>query len=134
MNLQNARVVRNKLRNDGALKSAGCSNNAVSFYPALRGFDCETGSAFKPANILYFYATTNGGCYPFCIVDKILGDLLLGRKPVRIDVRKFHAGKSIMPGRTIGHQRVPSLRAPAFRDTVPLEDDVRHAACGQMLA
>ena len=29
-----------------------------------------------------------------------------------------------MPGRPVGHQRIPAFRTPAFRDPVPLEDNV----------
>ena len=39
-----------------------------------------------------------------------------------------------MPGRTIGNQRVPSFRAPPFGNSVPLQDEVRHAAVAQVLA
>jgi hypothetical protein len=33
-----------------------------------------------------------------------------------------------MPGGTIGNQRVPSFRAPAFRNSVALQNEVRHTA------
>ena len=39
-----------------------------------------------------------------------------------------------MPGRTIGNQGVPSFRAPAFGNSVPLQHEVRHAAVTQVLA
>ena len=39
-----------------------------------------------------------------------------------------------MPGRTIGNQRVPSFRAPAFGNSVPLQNEVRHAPFAQVLA
>ena len=39
-----------------------------------------------------------------------------------------------MPGRSVGDQGVPPLRAPALGDAVPLQDEVRHAAVAQVLA
>ncbi|GAA2207440.1 hypothetical protein GCM10009850_028980 [Nonomuraea monospora] len=39
-----------------------------------------------------------------------------------------------MPGGPVRHQGVPPLRAPALRDAVPFQDEVRHSAVGQMLA
>jgi len=39
-----------------------------------------------------------------------------------------------VPGGTVGDQRIPSRRAPAFGDTVALEDEVRHAALSEMFA
>ncbi|BAV51325.1 Uncharacterized protein MLTONO_6423 [Mesorhizobium loti] len=38
-----------------------------------------------------------------------------------------------MPGRAIGNERVPSLRAPALGNPAALEDKMRHAAFAQML-
>ncbi|GAA0982949.1 hypothetical protein GCM10009555_053670 [Acrocarpospora macrocephala] len=38
-----------------------------------------------------------------------------------------------MPGGSVRDQGVPPLRAPALRDAMPLHDEVRHTAVGQML-
>ncbi|MNP42783.1 hypothetical protein D3C76_1365700 [compost metagenome] len=37
-----------------------------------------------------------------------------------------------MPGRTIGHQRIPAAGAPALGDTVALQHQVRHAELAQV--
>jgi hypothetical protein len=39
-----------------------------------------------------------------------------------------------MPGRAIGDQGIPPLRAPALGDPAALEDEMRHPAFAQMLA
>jgi len=65
---------------------------------------------------------------------KIVRNLLLGGKGIGIDIGEFHTRKTIMPGRTIGNQGVPPLRAPAFGNAVPLKDEMRYAGLAQMLA
>ncbi|MNT38137.1 hypothetical protein D3C72_1743200 [compost metagenome] len=39
-----------------------------------------------------------------------------------------------MPGRTVGHQRVPAFAAPALGDPLALDDEVRNAVVRQVFA
>ncbi|MNN40429.1 hypothetical protein D3C81_1545040 [compost metagenome] len=39
-----------------------------------------------------------------------------------------------MPGRAIGDQRIPAPGAPGFGDAIALQDEVRNAKLGQVLA
>ena len=51
-----------------------------------------------------------GAAILLCIGDKIFRNLLLGRRRHRVGIRKFHARKSIMPGRTDWQPESPISR------------------------
>ncbi len=67
------------------------------------------------------------------IGDEIVRHLLLRHEGIGI-AGKRHVGKPVVPGRPVGDQRVPAVRAPAFGDPVALEHDMRDARPAQMLA
>ena len=59
---------------------------------------------------------------------EVVRDLVLGRERIRVEVRELETGKAVMPGRSVGDQRVPPLGAPTLGDAMALEDEMRHAA------
>ena len=134
MDLQYSRNVRNNGRGDRALERSGGGNHVVGFDHALRRFDTEAGPADIPLHILYLHAAADGGGDLFRVGDEIVRNLLFMGKGVGIDIGKLHTRKPVVPGRTIRDHGVPSFRAPAFGNSVPLQNEVRHAAVAQVLA
>ena len=76
----------------------------------------------------------DGSCDLLRVGFEILHDPVFGGKAAGIDVGERHAWKSVMPGRTVGDERVPSFRAPALGNPMPFDDEMRHAAFAQVLA
>src|SRR5262245_18730348 len=64
---------------------------------------------------------------------EVVGDLLLRHEGFRIAV-ELQAREPVVPGGSVGHQRVPASGAPFLGNTPPLQDDVRHASVAQVLA
>ena len=60
---------------------------------------------------------------------EIVNNLILGRERIRADVGKCHARETVVPGRSIGDQRIPPLRPPALGDPVPLQNKVGNTPC-----
>jgi hypothetical protein len=134
VDLQDARIFRHHGRDHRALERPGGGNYAGGFDHAVRGFYAETRSANIPFHFRDLHAATDGRRDQFGVSDKIVRDPFLGGKGIGIDIGELQTGKSIVPGRTVGHQRVPSFRAPAFGNSATLQDEVRHAAVAEVLA
>ena len=104
---------------------------------ALRRFDTEAGPADASAShVLDLHATSGSGASIIsAYATKVIGNhppwaqRHRARQPENV-----HAREPVMPGRTVGDQGVPSFRAPALGDAVPLQNEVRHAAGAQVLA
>ncbi len=116
------------------LESASGGNHASGLDHAIRGLDLETGPADQPLHFPDLYAAPDRRSDHVRVSDKIICNLFLGDKGIWAGIRKLHARETVMPGRAIGNQRVPSFGAPAFGDTPPLEDEMRHPALAQMFA
>jgi hypothetical protein len=134
MDLRDPGIFRNDGRNDRELERPGGGHHPVGFDHAIRRFDAEPGPANIPLHFPYLHAATDGGGDLLGVGDKIIRNLRLGGEGIGIDIGKLHVRESIMPGRTIGNQGIPSFRAPAFGNPVPLQNEVRHAAVAQVLA
>ena len=128
MDLHDSRIFGHHGRDHGALERPGGGNHAVGFDHAIGRFDPEAGASNILSHFLYLDAAADGRSDLFRVGDKIIRHLLLGSKSIRIEIGELHARKPIMPGGTIGNQRVPSFRAPAFRNSVALQNEVRHTA------
>jgi hypothetical protein len=79
-------------------------------------------------------ATADGGRDLFRVGDEIVDDLMLGREAIGIDAGESHVGKSVVPGRPVGNERIPPFRAPALRDPMALDDEMRRTALPQVRA
>ena len=123
----------NERRHDRALESPGRDNHIVGLDQPVGGFHGEAGPADVPLHFRDLHAAADGGGDFFCIGDEIVRDLLLVNESIG-GVRKLHPRKAVVPGRTISNQGVPSFRAPAFGNAVPLKDEMRDAALAEMLA
>ena len=68
------------------------------------------------------------------IAFQIIGHFLLGRKAVGAGYGKGLIGKTVVPGRAIGHQRIPAPRSPMFGQACAFDHQVRSATPGQVRA
>ena len=133
MHLGDARLLRNKRRDDWLLKGAGGDDDIVGLDAALRGGDGETGASGIAAQLGHLGAAADGGGDLFGIGGEVIGDLFLGHESVGGGV-ELHAGKAVMPGGAVGDQRIPPLGAPAFGDAAALKHQMRDTGPAQMLA
>ncbi|CDX15699.1 hypothetical protein MPL3356_20008 [Mesorhizobium plurifarium] len=134
MDLQDAGIGREERRDDGDLERSRRGHHAVGLDHAIRRLDAESRTADIPLHELDLDAAADRRIDLLGVGDEIVGDFLLGRKAVGTRHGKLHAWETVMPRRTVGHQRVPSLRAPALGDPAALEHEMRHPAFAQMLA
>ncbi len=133
MDLGDAGILRDQRRDDRLLKGAGGDDDVIGLDGALRGGDGETGASGIAAQLGHLDAAADGGGDLFGIGDEVIGDLFLGHEGVGGGV-ELHAGKAVMPGGTVGDQRIPPLGAPAFGDPAALEHQMRDTGAAQMLA
>ena len=67
------------------------------------------------------------------IVLEVVGHLVLAGKAVAVAL-ELQARKAVMPGRPVGHQRVPAPRAPGLGDALALQHQVLYAKLAQVFA
>ena len=89
---------------------------------ALGGFGAKSGASGILVECRYFDAAADRGGDLFRIGVEILDDPLLGGKALRIDAGERQGGKSVVPRRTVGDERIPPLGAPALGNPVALDD------------
>src|SRR4029077_6019970 len=65
---------------------------------------------------------------------EIRHDIVLGGKAAGIDPGERHARKPVMPGGTVGDERVPSFRAPALGNPIPFANESPHTLLARVLA
>jgi hypothetical protein len=133
MDLHNSCIVGNALRHHRVLKRPGGGDNVVGLDHPCRGFDAEARSPGISPHFLHLDPAANRGLDHFRIGDKIVGDLFFGDEGIGV-VSKRHAGKPVVPGRSISDQRVPSFRTPALSDAAAFKNEMRHLAFAQVFA
>ena len=134
MDLGEVGSLRYERRDHGNLESPRRGDHVTGFDDILRCLDTKSRTTIKTRNLFYLDTSTDRGLYAVGVIDKIIGDTLLGDKIIGTVVAEFHSRESVVPGRTVSHQRIPSFRAPAFRDTVSLQHDMANAIGTQMFA
>ena len=131
--LHHAGVVGHHRRDHRALERPGGGHDAAGVEHPVGRVDAEPEPAGVPADLPHLHAAAHRGLDPPGVGDEVVGDLLLGREAVGVAV-EGEAREPVVPGGSVGHQRVPARRAPALRDPAPLEHDVGHAVAAQVLA
>ena len=134
MDLPHGCVPRNDGRNDRGLERPGRRDHIGRLDRPLRGFGAKTRPARGAGDLQDLGPAADGRADPFGIGDEIIGHPVLAGKSIGGDVGEVHARKAVMPGRAIGHQRIPAFRSPAFGNAVPFKNKVRDPVAAQMLA
>ena len=116
------------------LESPRRGDHVTGFDDILRCLDTKPRTTIKTRNLFYLDTGTDRGLYPVGVIDEVIGDTLFCDKIIGTVVLEFQSREAIMPGRTVGHQRIPSFRAPAFCDTISLQHDMANAIGTQMFA
>src|SRR4029450_10324407 len=126
-----------QLRNNGTPEGAGCRDDAVGLDHACGGFNTEARTTDPSFDLQDVDTATDGGRDLLGIGAEIVRHRFLGREivwtDIPVDIRKCETRKAIVPCRAVRDQRVPSFRAPAFGDPMPLDHDMRPARLAQML-
>ncbi|MNH13271.1 hypothetical protein D3C79_728390 [compost metagenome] len=121
-------------RNQRALERTGGDHHVVGFDHTVRGFDGEAWTTDVALNLGHLDAGTHRCIEFFCIGFEVVGHLVFGGEGIRVQAIEFKAGETVVPGRAIGNQRIPTTGAPGFGDTVALYHQVRHAESAQVFA
>ena len=118
---------------DRALERTGGDHHVPGFDQPGTGVDREARTIAIALHALHFDPCADRCIEFFRIGFEVVRHLLLGGKGVRVKACEFQARKAVMPGRTIGDQRIPAPCAPRFGDTVALQHQVRHPKFAQVL-
>ncbi len=112
------RLVNRRNRRDDRLLERPCRRDQmIDHIGAGTGFDGKACTPGVAGNALDLDAGLDRRVECAGIALEVLGHLLLAREPVLIH-GEFKAGKPVMPGRTVGHQRVPAATAPRLGNAV----------------
>ncbi len=132
MNLGDRCHFRRDGRDDGALEGPGGDYHIGGFDQAVRRINGETRATDSALDLAHLHPGANRRIEFAGIGFEVLGHLVLGGKGIGIQAGEFEPGKSVMPGRAVGDQRIPARRAPGLGDAVALDHQVRHALAAQM--
>jgi len=121
-------------RDDRALERAGRGDQVGGVYRAVGSLDPEAGPVGMAERTLDLDAAADRCCDLGGIGGEVVGDPVLRREGVGVQVGELEAGEPVMPGRAVGDQRIPSLRPPPLGDPPAFEDQVRHVVAAQVLA
>ena len=132
MDLDDPGFCRNQGRDDRALEWAGGGDEVVGLEHASRSFDTK-------AALLLVACARDGDAAAdrsrnfFRVGTEVVHDAVPRRECVGVHVGERKAREPVVPGRPVGDQRVPALRAPAFSNPPPLEHEVRQAVAAEVL-
>ncbi|MNT41060.1 hypothetical protein D3C72_1774090 [compost metagenome] len=126
-------ALRHDLRIGRRLERAGCGNDVVCLDDAIGSRHPEAGTPLMPFHLPNFHAGTDRRLQHGGVALEILGHALFRRKGLRRNALEFHPGKTVMPGRSIRDQRIPTFRAPAFCDSAAFQHDMLHTHVREML-
>ena len=126
------RVARHDGRDDRGLEGAGRGDDEVGLDQTIRGLDAKAVLALLLTDRRHLHAGADGCVDALGVGAEVVGDLILGRERVGVDV-ELQSGEAVVPCGTVGDQRIPSPRAPAFGYAITLEYEVVDSLCGEML-
>ncbi|MCY1214686.1 hypothetical protein D9M72_265110 [compost metagenome] len=132
VDLPDAFILRRDRRNGRTLERAGGGHHAVGFDDAGGGFDRKAGPPGVAHHLPHLDAGADRRIKLLRIRLEISCHVVLAGEAVGVDV-KCHAREAVVPGRAVGHQRVPAPGAPCLGNTVALQDEVRHPESAQVL-
>jgi len=85
-------------------------------------------------DVLDLHARSDRSLDHLGVIVEILCHPVFCRKRIRVHVLEFQVRKSVVPGRTVGDERVPAHGTPVLRNAAALKNDVRNTQCAEMLA
>ena len=132
--LLNSRTLRGDGRDRRALKGSGGRYDPLRLNHPLGGVDTKARSPGETFGAVHLHPGTDRRIEAAGIGGKIVRNLLFADKAIRRAVREHHPRKPIVPGRAVGHQRIPAPAAPGLGNTLFLQHQVGNIQPGQMLA
>jgi hypothetical protein len=109
VDLQRDRPVRDDRGDDRALKRSGRDDDVARFVGTVRGIHPEARAPDVPFHRRHLDAAPDGRVDLLRVRGEVVRDPILAGEGIRIQVDELQAGKAVMPGRTVRHQRVPPL-------------------------
>ena len=134
VHLHDAGVWWHQRRDDAALERSGGSNDIGGLNRADRGFGAEAGVVRLAVQCGHLDAAADGGGDVGGVGGEIVRHLVARGEAVGIHAGDNKIRETVVPSRAVGVQRIPALRAPAFRDAVAFQDQVRLAALAELRA
>jgi hypothetical protein len=134
MKLLNACIGGNDVRILRHLKWTGRGHHALRLDHAFRSRDDKARPILAALHVPDFHAGTHWCLDHLRVILEVLRHALLRREDVRADVVEFEVRKAVVPRRAVGDQRIPALRAPAFRHALAFENDMRDVHLREVLA
>lgn len=133
VNLRQPSVFRGNGRDHGTLERPCGNDHTMGLDHPFGGLDRETRTTDIALDPAYLNARANRRLEFARIGFEVIGDPLFRGETVRAQVVELKPWKTIVPGRPVGHQRVPASSAPCLGNPATLEDQVRDAQFAQML-
>lgn len=134
MHLQHARILRGDRRDHRALERTGGHHHLEGFDHPVAGVHGEARAVGVTHHLPDFDAGADRCVELAGVGFEVVGHLLLAGKGIGVQAFELQAGKAVVPGRAVGHQRIPAPGAPGFGDTVAFQHQVRHAQAAQVFA
>ncbi|MNZ86929.1 hypothetical protein D3C78_1057730 [compost metagenome] len=132
MDLRDAWHFSGDRRDHRTLEGTGCHHHLVGLDHALRGFDGKARPTAVALDLLHIHAGAYRCVELAGIGFEVIGDLFLAGKGVRVQALELKSREAVVPGRAVGHQRIPAPRTPGFGDAVALKNQVRDAQSAQV--
>ena len=133
MQLGNAGKLRSDGRDHRALERPGGHHHLVGLDQAHGGLHRKARATFVAFDLEHFDTGTNGRVDLLGIGLEVGRHLILAGEGVGIQAFEFQAREAVVPGRAVGHQRVPATGAPGFGDAVAFQHQVLHPEAAQVL-
>ena len=100
---------------DRGLEGAGRSDHEVRLDRSVRSLDAKAVLALLLTDRCHFHAGADGCVDALGVGAEVVSYLVLRRERVGVDV-ELQSGEAVVPRGTVGDQRVPAPRTPAFGD------------------
>jgi hypothetical protein len=120
--------------NDGALERPRRNDDATGFERAIGRYDRKSCPALQTLDARDLDAGADRRIEVARVGLEVIGDLILASEPVRIESFELHIREAVVPGGTIGDQRIPAAGTPAFGDAVALQHEMWHTESAQVFA
>ena len=133
MDLKHPQLAR-QLRHQSALIGTGGDDDIVRLDRAVRGLGDEAGAAVPQRQPRHLDAAADRRRDEFGIGVDELDDVGRAGEPVRVAVRKRKIRQPHRPVRKLELQAVPALAAPALRDPLPFQHQMRQPALLEAVA
>ncbi len=116
------------------LEGAGGGDDALGVDLAFRGLDPEPGGVGPALGLEHLDTGADRRAHHLGIFDKVVRDPVFRDELVRRVALELEVREAIVPGRTVGHERIPAPGPPGFGDPVLLQNQMGNAVFSKVFA